>query len=54
LLPTGNSEGRSAVRRRVLGLVMFMMLVDTSAGLAFAGIEILKMSRNTHVLPPSR
>ena len=51
LLPTGNSEGRSAVRRRVLGLVMFMMLVDTSAGLACAGIEILKMSRNTHVLP---
>jgi hypothetical protein len=42
LLPTGNSDGRSAVRRRILGFVMLMMLVGMSARLAFAGIEILK------------
>jgi hypothetical protein len=42
LLPTGNSDGRSAVRRRILGFVMLMMLVGMSARLAFTGIEILK------------
>jgi hypothetical protein len=42
LLPTRNSDGRSAVRRRILGFVMLMMLVGMSARLAFTGIEILK------------
>ena len=54
LLPTRNSEGRSALRKRILGLAMVMMLVYTSESRAFAGIRNPQMSRNTHALEPSR
>jgi len=37
LLPTRNSEGECAKRRRILGFVMVMMPVAISASQAFAG-----------------